>query len=103
MSGHDVRPEPQQPATTSPIESNSDHESAQAKAHRNEAGLRLKLVPGVGPKTFSDLVKHFGSPSEVLQAAPSALREVPGVGPRIVSAIAAAPDDDTILESLHND
>ena len=100
MSGHDVRPEPQQPATATPIESNSDHESDQAKAHQIEAGLRLKLVPGVGPKIFSDLVKHFGSPSEVLQAAPSALRDVPGVGPRIVSAIAAAPDDATVQQQI---
>lgn len=100
MSGHEVRPEPQQPATTVPIESSIDHADDPNRARQIEASLRLKLVPGVGPKTFGDLIKHFGSPSEVLQAAPSALRNVPGVGPRIVSAIAAAPDDASVQKQI---
>jgi DNA processing protein len=65
-----------------------------------ESALRLKLVPGIGPKTYSDLVTHFGSPAQVLEAAPALLREVPGVGAKIVSAIIAAPGDDSVATQL---
>lgn len=65
-----------------------------------ESALRLKLVPGIGPKTYSDLVNHFGSPTNVLEAAPAMLREVPGVGTKIVSAIIAAPGDDSVATQL---
>jgi len=101
LSGHEVRPSVQPLAKIPAAEpENSDLESTATKAHRIEAGLRLKLVQGVGPKTFSDLVKHFGSPSEVLAAAPSDLRHVPGVGAKIVSAIATAPDDSSVQEQI---
>lgn len=78
----------------------TEQERAATKLGQIEAGLRLKLVPGVGPKTFSDLVKHFGSPGEVLAAAPAELRCVPGVGAGIVSAIAAAPDDASVQQQI---
>ena len=64
------------------------------------SALRLKLVPGIGPKTFCELVKHFGSPADVLAAAPSALRQVTGVGAKLVSAIVNAPNDASINEQL---
>lgn len=65
-----------------------------------ESALRLKLVPGIGPKTYSDLVNHFGSPTKVLEAAPALLREVQGVGAKIVSAIIAAPGDQSVATQL---
>ena len=106
MSGHEVRPKVQ-PPTNSPSEAEnsdlngSELDCAEFKTRQIQAALRLKLVPGVGPKTFSDLVKHFGSPDEVLAAAPAELRNVPGVGATIVSAIVAAPDDASIQEQLN--
>ena len=101
MSSHEVRPSvqplPKKPSTESEI---PDLDCAATKTQRIEDGLRLKLVPGIGPKTFSDLVNHFGSPSEVLAAAPAELRNVPGVGAKIVSAIAAAPNDASVQQQI---
>lgn len=65
-----------------------------------ESALRLKLVPGIGPKTYADLVGHFGDPAKVLNAAPADLREVPGVGAKIVSAIIAAPGNESVTAQL---
>ena len=96
MSGHEFRPNVQPSAEAS----STEIDSSTTKAQQIEAGLRLKLVQGVGPKTFSDLVNYFGSPSEVLAAAPSQLRNVPGVGAKIVSAIAAAPADKSVQEQI---
>ena len=94
MSDHEVRPETQQPVAAPISESKtSDWKQSQTMTQQVEASLRLKLVPGVGPKTFGDLIKHFGSPSEVLAAAPAEIRRVPGIGGKIVSHIVAAPDD----------
>ena len=100
MSDHDIRPESLQHTAALPIESESTGQRAPGKTLEIEAGLRLKLVPGVGPKIFSDLVKHFGSPSDVLAAAPSELRQVSGVGAGIVSAIAAAPNDASVQQQI---
>ncbi len=50
--------------------------------------LALKLVPGVGPKTFIRLVEHFGGPREVLGASRSELAHVKGIGKKVVDNIA---------------
>ena len=101
MSDHNIRPESLEGTNVLPSGSEiTEQERAATKLRQIEAGLRLKLVPGVGPKTFSDLVKHFGSPGEVLAAAPAELRCVPGVGAGIVSAIAAAPDDASVQQQI---
>jgi len=101
LSDHNTRPESLQCTNASSSGSEiTEEERASAKSLQIEAGLRLKLVPGVGPKTFGDLVKYFGSPSEVLAAAPAELRRVPGVGAGIVSAIAAAPDDASVRRQI---
>ena len=105
MSGHEFRPnvQPSAEASSTEIEDldlGGKIDSSTTKAQQIEAGLRLKLVQGVGPKTFSDLVNYFGSPSEVLAAAPAQLRNVPGVGAKIVSAIAAAPADKSVQEQI---
>ena len=55
-----------------------------------DAILRLRMVPGVGPRTFADLLDRFGSAAEVLNASASSLQSVPGVGRELASAIAAA-------------
>ena len=101
MSDHEVRPETQQPVAAPISESKtSDWKQSQTMTQQVEASLRLKLVPGVGPKTFGDLIKHFGSPSEVLAAAPAEIRRVPGIGAKIVSAIVAAPDDTSVQKQV---
>ncbi len=69
--------------------------------HRN-AALCLSLVPGVGPRIYNELMAHYGSPQQVLDQPPTALREVPGVGHQLAAAIAAARtsiDVHSILET----
>lgn len=56
------------------------------------SALRLSLVTNVGPRLFGELVRHFGSATAVLAAAPSAIREVPGIGSQLATAIARAND-----------
>jgi len=57
------------------------------------AGLRLALVPGVGPLTRQALLERFGSATAVLAAPPSQLREVSGVGATLARKIVAANDE----------
>lgn len=52
--------------------------------------VRLSLVEGVGPLTSRALLERFGSAEEILNAAPSALKEVPRVGVKIARAIAGS-------------
>lgn len=54
--------------------------------------LRLALLPGLGPRTLSDLLERFETAAAVLAADPAALRAVRGVGPKLVSAITHASD-----------
>ncbi len=54
------------------------------------AAVRLALVSGVGPLLRQRLLNRFGSPTAVLNAAPSDLRDVEGIGPKISKAISAA-------------
>jgi DNA processing protein len=49
--------------------------------------LTLKTVPGVGNLLCARLVRHFGSPGNVLSAAPEALMQVEGVGVRLARLI----------------
>lgn len=56
-----------------------------------EKYLASGMVPGIGPVYARKLVKAFGaSVFDVIEAAPSRLREVPGIGPVRASRIAAA-------------
>lgn len=50
----------------------------------------LSLTPGVGPRTQKALLARFGRASDILDAAPSELRQVAGVGPKLAQAIAKA-------------
>jgi DNA processing protein len=56
-------------------------------------GLRLSLVPGVGPRTRKALLERFGTPAAVLRAAPCELREIHGVGPKLLRKIVAAGEE----------
>lgn len=61
-----------------------------AADHPKAAFLRLSMIPGVGPLTRRRLLERFGSPAEVLKAAPSDLQSVAGVGPKLCRSIADA-------------
>ena len=55
--------------------------------------VRMSMIPGIGPRTFSLLIEAFGDPGRVLAAAPSQLRNVEGVGPKLAAAIANASNE----------
>ena len=62
--------------------------------------LRLALVDGIGPRTFSFLVSRFGSPADVLRAPRSLLLQVPRIGPVLAERISSAPSEEQILSLL---
>ena len=64
------------------------------------ASLCLSMTPGVGPKSFRTLVESLDGAVNVLQTAPSVLREIPGIGPKLASAIAAASTSVDIRDEL---
>ncbi len=55
-----------------------------------DATLCLHLVSGVGPRVFESLIARFGSAKQVLDAAPSELREVSGVTQKLAREISEA-------------
>jgi DNA processing protein len=59
--------------------------------------LRLGLVPGVGPRTATQLLQHFGSASRVFQASGSELIALDSIGPKLSAAITAARSDDAAM------
>lgn len=64
------------------------------------AALRLNLVSGIGPRVYGELIKAFGSPAEVLAAAPDKLRSISGVGSKLVRAIADAAETINVDEQI---
>ncbi len=70
--------------------------------HRDELLdlLRLNLVPGLGPRTYSLLMARFLSPQAILAASGGELLEVDGVGPKLSSAIAMARSSDAAAREL---
>ena len=64
------------------------------------AALRLNLVSGIGPRVYGELIKAFGSPAEVLAAAPDKLRSISGVGSKLVRAIADASETINVDEQI---
>lgn len=52
--------------------------------------LMLSLVPGIGPKIFTQLLEHFGDAETVLTCEPNSLRSVPGVGPKLAREVSLA-------------
>ena len=69
-------------------------------ASETEAALCLNLVAGIGPIVYADLVEAFGCPSNVLNAAPAQLREIPGVGSKLVQAIVTAKETVNVDQQL---
>jgi DNA processing protein len=58
------------------------------------------MVRGIGPLYRKALVARFGSPSEVLSAALSDLREVEGIGQTLAARIAAAREEIDVQSEL---
>ncbi len=54
--------------------------------------LRLAMLPGIGPRTLTDLLARFSTPADVLAADAASLQSVRNVGPKLVSAIRHAED-----------
>ena len=62
--------------------------------------LRLALIDGIGPRTFSFLLSRFGTPADVLRAPRSLLLQVPRIGPVLAERISSAPSEEQILSLL---
>ncbi len=62
--------------------------------------LCLAMVPGIGPRTFRTLVDAFGSPTAVLAASPSMIREIPGIGSKLTRAITQASSTVDVVSEL---
>ena len=62
--------------------------------------LTLKSVPGIGNLLFNRLVRHFGSPDQVLKAPYEALAAVEGLTPRLARAITRHKTPDQIFNDL---
>ncbi len=78
----------------------SEVASRNSEQEELKAALRLSLVPGIGPRTYGELVAHFATPAEVLKAAPGRLQEVAGVGYKLAREIVAAENRTAEVEQL---
>src|SRR5262245_51811946 len=58
------------------------------------------MVSGVGPILFRALVERLGSPTAVLDAPMSRLRDVPGIGPKLADRIVAARRESNVEQEL---
>lgn len=54
-----------------------------------EGFIALNMLPGIGPVRVRRLLDTFGSPKEILNAKPQALRSVQGIGEEIASTISS--------------
>ena len=80
----------------------TDSSNVQAKVHEPIvlAAVRLSLVPGIGPRTYAQLVAAFGGPEQVLRAAPAALKALPGIGAKLARDVALACQEIDVDEEL---
>jgi DNA processing protein len=62
--------------------------------------LTLKSVSGIGNLLFCRLVKHFGSPKNVLSASVSSLRQVPGISSAMAATIAGHHSPDGVFKEI---
>ena len=62
--------------------------------------LCLTMVSGVGPNLFRSLVERLGSPTSVLDAPMSRLRDVPGIGVKLAERIVAARRECNVDQEL---
>ena len=82
----------------------NDQKSKDAKPPESSASsekddaIRLSLVPGVGPRTYQNLLDAFGDAESVLRTGSSKLQRVQGVGAKLAQQIAEARETIDIAE-----
>lgn len=57
-----------------------------------KAWIKLNMIKGIGPLRFATLLKHFGSPQEILSSKASSLSQVKGIGEEIAHRIIEEKD-----------
>lgn len=62
--------------------------------------LTLKSISGIGNLLFYRLVRHFGSPKNVLETSVSSLRQVPGISSAMAAAISGRPSPDWVFKEI---
>ena len=62
--------------------------------------LALNMIPGVGPRTYRNLVTRFRDPERVFAASPKELALVEGVGEKMIQAIKTFPAAQMAAEEL---
>lgn len=62
--------------------------------------LQLLLVPGIGPRYFSMLIKHFGSPSRVISASENELLSLPKMNDKLVKSIKTSKNEKEIENQI---
>jgi len=73
--------------------SNPADRSPASRATQRDASLRLSMVTGIGPRTYGDLIEHFGSAELALAAAPAELRSIQGVGQKLMRSLVNANEE----------
>ncbi|WP_285116606.1 excinuclease ABC subunit UvrC [Leifsonia sp. fls2-241-R2A-40a] len=59
----------------------------QRARRKRDIGTVLGEIPGLGPSRVKELLKHFGSVTQLRKATPEQIAEVRGVGPTLATAI----------------
>jgi excinuclease ABC subunit C len=59
----------------------------QRQRRKRDVGSVLSEIPGLGPSRVKELLRHFGSVTQLRAADPEAIAEVKGVGPAIARTI----------------
>jgi excinuclease ABC subunit C len=59
----------------------------QRSRRRRDIGSVLGEIPGLGPSRVKELLKHFGSVTQLKKATPEQIAEVKGIGPSLAGAI----------------
>jgi excinuclease ABC subunit C len=59
----------------------------QRSRRRRDISSVLGEIPGLGPSRVKELLKHFGSVSQLKKASPEQIAEVKGIGPSLAGAI----------------
>lgn len=63
-----------------------------------DSWIALSLIPGAGPESIRTLLKHFGSPRNILSQQASDLSQI--VGKRVSAAICAGADPEKLQNAL---
>jgi excinuclease ABC subunit C len=65
----------------------------QRQRRKNDITSQLASIPGLGPSRVAELIKHFGSVSQLRKADAAAIAEVRGIGASLAEAVVAGLRD----------